>query len=378
VAASTSQVDQKSGLFVVKHAADWARGGQGGENCPANMLYYRVLIAGTELATMVEDQATAQAYSAMAKKLRAAIQENLWDDTKGAFYDNTNNHNMYPQDGNSLAIWFNITNSETQSKSVSDYLASNWGAFGSQSPEWHNKIGTFPGSMEVHAHMAAGQADRAHALIRLQWGYMLNYPFGTKSTFWEGYNADGSFAYQGIYMSNSHGWSTGPAAALTFGTLGIRHSSKHSPTNIWEMKPLFGNLIFCEGTLSLGNDVSLFASWRFSQRAIKHEQLGYVVIEIDSRKIPFDRTGHIEIDLHKLRSHDKLRYNSLLVEVDMNNVPVWDNNDGMLCDSEKNCSMILQNNSLEILSYHDTNIPSLLTISDVVSSQVFSLGFTFR
>ncbi len=38
VAASTAKVHASSGLFAVTEGADWARGGQGGENCPANML----------------------------------------------------------------------------------------------------------------------------------------------------------------------------------------------------------------------------------------------------------------------------------------------------------------------------------------------------
>jgi hypothetical protein len=54
-------------------------------------------------------------------------------------------------------------------------------------------------------------------LIKRQWGYMLNQQNSTQSTFWEGYQADGQFAFQGIYMSHSHGWAAGPAyGALRF------------------------------------------------------------------------------------------------------------------------------------------------------------------
>ena len=61
---------------------------------------------------------------------------------------------------------------------------------------------------------------------------MLNKPEGSQSTFWEGYHKDGSFAYKGNYMSNAHGWATGPAAAMTFNTLGIQHAgvSKRNKT----------------------------------------------------------------------------------------------------------------------------------------------------
>jgi hypothetical protein len=82
---------------------------QGGENCPANMLYYKVLTASAELCTMLGNTTAAAAYTTKAAALLVAIHSQLWDAKKGAFWDNTNNHNMFPQDGNSLAVWFNIT-----------------------------------------------------------------------------------------------------------------------------------------------------------------------------------------------------------------------------------------------------------------------------
>merc|ERR1711874_683446 len=108
-----------------------------------------------------------------------------------------------------------------------------------------NGIGTFPGSMEVNAHAAVGNSARALEMMRLQWGYMINHPNSTGSTFWEGYNRDGSFAYQSIYMSHAHGWATGPASALSFHVLGLRPLSpggKH-----YKVQPNPGDLLHCEG-----------------------------------------------------------------------------------------------------------------------------------
>ena len=53
--------------------------------------------------------------------------------------------------------------------------ASNWGEFGSGSPEWGGNIGTFPGSMEVNAHAAAGNATRVLGMARLQWATTLKH-----------------------------------------------------------------------------------------------------------------------------------------------------------------------------------------------------------
>ena len=58
-------------------------------------------------------------------------------------------------------MWFNVTRGNTKkNKRISDYLQSNWNDFGSTTPEWGGDIGTFPASMEVHAHIVAGKAAR--------------------------------------------------------------------------------------------------------------------------------------------------------------------------------------------------------------------------
>jgi neutral trehalase len=58
---------------------------------------------------MLGNATAASSYTALAATVRVAIHAHLWDQSKGAFWDNTNNHKLYPQDGNSLAIWFNVT-----------------------------------------------------------------------------------------------------------------------------------------------------------------------------------------------------------------------------------------------------------------------------
>jgi len=111
------------------------------------------------------------------------------------------------------------------------YLKSLWGPLGAESPEWsyegRHAIGTFPGSMQVNAHMSAGDTENGLEMIRRQWGYMLQNPNSTQSTFWEGFQADGQFAFEGIYMSHAHGWATGAAGALQYYIVGIRPLPHH-------------------------------------------------------------------------------------------------------------------------------------------------------
>jgi hypothetical protein len=346
VAASTAKVSASSGLFVVDRAADWARGGQGGENCPANMLYYRVLTAGAELAARLDNHTLAAQWTLQAAHLKAAILGLLWDDGKGAFWDNTNNHQLYPQDGNSLAVWFNLTN-ESQGKRISDYLHSNWGAFGARTPEWGLNIGTFPGSLEVHAHMAAGEAARAHDLIRLQWGYMLNKPESTQSTFWEGYNADGTFNYDGIYMSNAHGWATGPAAALTAGTLGLRLNADAESTYVIE--PLFGELAHCRGRFA-----NVSVAWSVNASA--------AMVLVDSSARSDRGLGRILLNLGRLHWQGSAP-RAQVVAVAINRVTAWQHGK-TLCATGLACGMGNSFGSVEVRAGEIVEVSNLYPQSD--------------
>jgi hypothetical protein len=246
IAYITNKVNGPNGLLNVTGTNDW-RPGQGGENLEANVLLYRVLATGTSLAAEQGDFSLAGEYWNEAATLKARINNILWDAAEGAYRD-TPGSGIYPQDGNSLAVWFDVADSVSKSDSVSTYLATNWNALGATTPEWSGNISTFAGSMEIQAHFKASHDLDGLALIRREWGYMYNNPQGSK-TFWEGFNADGSFAFNGSYMSNSHGWATGPTSALTFFVLGI------VPTGIagrqFSVIPHPGDLKHVEGNLTV-------------------------------------------------------------------------------------------------------------------------------
>eukprot|EP00927_Polykrikos_kofoidii_P042095 TRINITY_DN35962_c0_g1_i1.p1 TRINITY_DN35962_c0_g1~~TRINITY_DN35962_c0_g1_i1.p1 ORF type:complete len:755 (-),score=87.25 TRINITY_DN35962_c0_g1_i1:253-2517(-) len=261
VACSLSKIKDSPapGLMFVDQRSDWQRCCQGKQNIAANSLLYGVLSRGSMMAAALNQTQQAGEWATASESLRASINSHLWDDKVGAYVDNTDAGNtLHPQDGNSLAVWFNVTRGPTappgRASRISDYLASNWGPFGSSSPEWDGNIGTFPGSMEVMAHATgANRPDRALAMARLQWGYMLSNPNSTQSTYWEGYNRDGSFNFGGAYMSNSHGWATGVAAALTLHVLGLRGVSPGAADYVLEPRP--GDLRHCQGRLPVAGRV---------------------------------------------------------------------------------------------------------------------------
>lgn len=71
-------------------------------------------------------------------------------------------------------------------------------------------ISPFISSFELEAHFLASAPQTALDLIRLQWGFMLNDPRMTNSTFIEGYSADGSLHYAPYTndprVSHAHGF----------------------------------------------------------------------------------------------------------------------------------------------------------------------------
>jgi hypothetical protein len=144
---------------------------------------------------------------------------------------------------------------------ISNSLTKNWNKYGSQTPEKPGSIATFPGSMEVQAHFVANNTNAGLELIRRQWGYMLNHPASTNSTFWEGFLDDGSFDYKGTYMSHAHGWATGPTSALTTYVLGLQ---VENGGKVWSFIPQVGDLIHAQGQLTTMMGV-LKGKWSYNQ-----------------------------------------------------------------------------------------------------------------
>lgn len=287
VTCSRGKVSNK-GLMSVDKGADWQRCCQGGENIAANSLLAHVLRSGVELAKSAGDEAVASEWTAAADAVVAAINEHLWDAAKGAYKDNPTS-SLYPQDGNSLAVWFGIANA-AQAASISDYLHGNWGEFGSGSPEWSMNVGTFPGSMEVNAHAAMGNTQRALDMVRLQWGYMINSPNSTESTFWEGYNKDGTFNFKGIYMSNAHGWATGAAPMLSEYVLGLKPLNAGGAR--YSVAPSPGDLKRCEGRLQLGAGNAVAVTW-------EHQAGVQFSLKVDASAHP-DGIGHVAVPISLL------------------------------------------------------------------------------
>jgi hypothetical protein len=214
------------------------------------MLYF-VLQQGIHLAAVVQDSTTLSDWESVAENLKVAANTILWDDAYGLFRDNETT-TLHPQDGNSWAVKANLTQYNSQRVRISSALRSRWGSFGAPAPEaGSSTISPFIGGFELQAHYLAGQGSTALDLIRRQWGFMLQDPRMTGSSFIEGYSTDGSLSYaaytNNARISHAHGWSTGPTSALVFYTVGIQVIDGGAK---WVIAPQPGNLTSVEAGFS--------------------------------------------------------------------------------------------------------------------------------
>ena len=117
------------------------------------------------LANALNDSTFTDAWAANATASKAAIQSQLWMDSVGMFRDNTTT-DMAPQDGNALALLYNLTVDDSQKQSISKGLTAFWGATGAVTPERLNTISPFVGGFEVGS-FALAAAPKSHVAALL-------------------------------------------------------------------------------------------------------------------------------------------------------------------------------------------------------------------
>ncbi|KAE8151644.1 Six-hairpin glycosidase-like protein [Aspergillus avenaceus] len=241
-----SSIDD-TGMANITASADWLRFGMGSHNIEANAILYFVLQEAQGLSQALHNQ-TNSTWATIANGIKSATNKHLWNATAGLYKDNETT-TLHPQDGNAWAIKANLTLSANQSSTISSALRARWGKYGAPAPEAKDTISPFIGGFELQAHFIANQPDRAFELLRTQWGFMLDDPRMTNSTFIEGYSTDGAIHYAPYSdvpgssvprLSLAHGWSTGPTAALSFYVAGLHLTGRAGAT--WRFAPQPGNL----------------------------------------------------------------------------------------------------------------------------------------
>jgi hypothetical protein len=240
---SLSFIDS-SGLMNVTSPADWLRFGMGGHNIEANAILYHTINQGIQLARALNDTESQIAnWSAIAERIKAAANELLWVEQQGMYKDNETT-TLMPQDGNSWVVVANLTLNDTQTSRISNRLVERWTPYGAPAPEAADAISPFISGFELQTHFLAQNTTAALALMRLQWGFMLDDPRMTNSTFIEGYSTTGELHYapykNDARISHAHGWATGPTSSLTFYVAGIQLLSAGG--RMWRIAPELGDL----------------------------------------------------------------------------------------------------------------------------------------
>lgn len=226
------------------------------QNIEANAILYFVLQEAQQLAQALNHTSSVARWNRIAEGIKSAANNLLWDDEAGLYRDNQTT-TLHPQDGNSWAVKANLTLSDNQNLAISEALRARWGAYGAPAPEAGATVSPFIGGFELQAHYMADQPAAALDLMRLQWGFMLEDPRMTQSTFVEGYSTDGSLHYAPYTndprISHAHGWSTGPTSALTTYAAGIQLTAAAGAT--WLIAPQPGNLTVVDAGLTTSKGV---------------------------------------------------------------------------------------------------------------------------
>ena len=100
------------------------------------------------MATWLNNTDLASEYAANASVLKDTFNDVFWLADRGLYRDNDTT-TLCAQDGNSLAVVFNLTQSAEQVAAISDGLTENWGVYGAVAPELPDNIAPFVGGFEV-------------------------------------------------------------------------------------------------------------------------------------------------------------------------------------------------------------------------------------
>jgi hypothetical protein len=240
-----------SGLMNVTSPADWLRFGMGGHNIEANAILYYTLNQGIALASALNDTSPISSWQTTADTIKSAANALLWNETAGMYVDNETT-TLMPQDGNSWAVVANLTLNVSQAVSISAKLAERWTPYGAPALEAADAISPFISGFELQTHFLANNVTAALDLMRLMWGFMLDDPRMTNSTFIEGYSTTGELHYapylNDARISHAHGWATGPTSSLTFYVAGIQLLSAGGMT--WRIAPALGDLKLADAGFS--------------------------------------------------------------------------------------------------------------------------------
>jgi len=216
-----------------------------GRDTHTNAVWFRALRSVADLERLVGDPGRAPGLEAEARRLGEAINAILWDEQAGAYLLNADNpRRNHGQDGNVEAVLAGVATGERARRAlrfVRERLASRFGPLTGEyadDPYMSQYISPFISSDELLARFGSGDGEGAMDLLRRLYGHMVD--TDPNVTMWEKLGADGDAASyspnqlgKGLIPSQAsaagpgltslaHGWSGGPAPALSAYVAGLR------------------------------------------------------------------------------------------------------------------------------------------------------------
>ena len=237
---------------------DYAFIGRTGPVTYYNALYVLALGYASSIATDLGNDDDAARWTSRAQNVSNSMNQNLFDNSVGAFYDGTCGFVPCPthaQDGNSLSIVSGVANS-SRSEKILTYLSTNMARpYGNAfydndivASGYSQRVYAFISYFELEARFMTGNAESALDQIRRTYGWMASNDPGI--TMWEGIGPDG-VPYEGPYTSMAHGWSTGIVPVLTNYVLGIKPTGPGFSS--WSVKPIPGDVHWAKGQVPTPN-----------------------------------------------------------------------------------------------------------------------------
>jgi alpha-L-rhamnosidase len=252
LAWNATQLDSR-GLFVTNggDGNDWDfyDNPKSGAVSEVNMIYYKTLLDGAQLATAVGQTALAATYTSRAAALKTAINTYLFNAGKGV-YTISDTNTAVPQDANSMAVLYGVASATQASSILSNIKTALWTSpYGplpyTSDAGYRAVISPFISGYELQARLASNDTANAEALLGNVWGHMIADGPDQTHTMWENVLASDGTPGLGADTNLSHGWSAGPTGALSGYVLGIKPVTAGYAT--WSVQPHPGSLSWAKG-----------------------------------------------------------------------------------------------------------------------------------
>lgn len=253
LAYNASRLDA-NGLLTTTNddGADWDfyDGNKTGEVTAYNLLYYKALLDGAQLATGAGQGAQATAYTQQAAALKSAINAHLFNTATGLYLTSSAQTGSVAQDANALAVLYGVAPADRRAAILAALKSKLWTSpYGPVpfSADSGNRalVSPFVSGYELQARLANNDTAGAERLLSDVWGHMITADGFAGATMWENVSAADGTPGLGSNTSLAHGWSTAPTSALSGYVLGIQPTAPGYAT--WSVQPHPGSLTWAEG-----------------------------------------------------------------------------------------------------------------------------------